>query len=75
MISIDISQLDSTSFCVGATALILSVKFIVTPILVKIVVPAIAILQGKSRETVINELVEGNRARFEKLLPHWTVNR
>ena len=75
MITIDISQLDLTSFCVGATALTLSIKFIVTPILVKIVVPVIASLQGKSRETVINELVEGNRARFEKLLPHWTVNR
>ena len=75
MITIDISQLDLTSFCVGATALTLSMKFIVTPILVKIVVPVIASLQGKSRETVINELVEGNRARFEKLLPHWTVNR
>ena len=75
MISIDISQLDLTSFCVGATSLILSVKFIVTPILTKIVVPVIAILQAKSRETVINELNASNRAKLEKLLPHWTVNR
>ena len=75
MITIDISQLDLTSFCVGATALTLSMKFIVTPILVKIVVPVIAILQGKSRETVINELNASNRAKLEKLLPDWTVNR
>ena len=75
MISIDISQLDLTSFCVGATSLILSVKFIVTPILTKIVVPVIAILQAKSRETVINELNTSNRAKLEKLLPYWTVNR
>ena len=75
MITIDISQLDLTSFCVGATSLILSVKFIVTPILTKIVVPVIAILQGKSRETVINELNASNRAKLEKLLPYWTVNR
>lgn len=75
MITIDFTQLDVTSACIGAVAYWIFVRFILQYSLSWIIIPSLAIILGKSRETVINELVESSRKKFEKLLPHWTVKR
>ena len=75
MITIDFTQLDITSFGIGALAYWIWSQYILKAIFVWFIIPVGGILTGKSRESVINDGVEKARKRLEALLPHWTVNR
>ena len=71
MITIDMSQIDFGSVVIGALGYIL-----ITILLRKVSAFVLAVLcatRNESRHSVIENLVQKSRSRYEKLLPHWDV--
>ena len=71
MISIDMSQIDFGSVVIGALSYIL-----LATLLQKVSGVVLAVLcaaRNESRHSVIENLVQKSRNRYEKMLPHWDV--